>query len=71
MGERIAIRSLRRGPAHIWDRPYDNRTWRWYDTICGRSMSDPERILWESTAPEDRCRTCAASLAAEGGADRG
>lgn len=57
MGERIAIRGRRgltHAPAAEW-----GGSGPWVPTLCGRTLSSPERIPWESTAPEDRCRTCA------------
>lgn len=66
MGDRIAVRNRKRGPAHALS-TIDDGTGPWTYTLCGRSMSDPEDLLWDATAPEDRCRTCAKRVA-EGGA---
>ena len=70
MGERIAIRGRKRGLAHALPVRSDGRG-PWDATLCGRMPSSPERIPWDNTAPEDRCRTCARRATAEGGADRG
>lgn len=70
MGERIAIRNRKSGPAHALPLGHTDPRPPWVSTLCGRTLSSPECIPWDSTAPEDRCRTCALR-AAEGGADRG
>lgn len=44
------------GRAHVWT---GQRLGPWFDTACGRSLSDPELVPWSSTAPEDRCKRCA------------
>ena len=45
------------GRAHVWT---GRRLGPWFDTACGRSLSEPELVPWSSTAAEDRCRRCAA-----------
>ena len=58
MDERKAIRRARRGAAHLWINQEVERAWA--DAACGRALSNPEVVLWSSTAPEDRCKRCAA-----------
>ena len=66
MGERIAVRIRKLGPAHALS-PIDDGTKPWTYTLCGHSLTGAEAASWDATAPEDRCRTCARRVA-EGGA---
>ena len=65
-----AIRTARtNGRAHVWT---GEQIGPWFSAACGRGLSSPEVIPWSATAPEDRCRRCAAMhpVAAEDSADR-
>lgn len=44
------------GRAHVWT---GQRTGPWFDTACGRGLSNPELVPWAQTAPQDRCKRCA------------
>lgn len=54
---RVAIRTKRTaGRAHLaaaHSSPFGRAT------ACGRSLSTPEELPWERTAPQDRCARCA------------
>ena len=64
MSQQMAIRSYRpTAPSHLWT---NTRLGPWYDTACGRTLSAPQIVPWEQTAPEDRCTRCAARV--DGGA---
>ena len=65
MAERLAIRNKKKGLAHTFAFGVGDPSYPWVSTLCGRTLGSPERIPWEQTAPEDRCRTCARRVAAE------
>lgn len=52
----VAIRSVRsEGKAHLLAA---GRGSFGLPTRCGRALSNPVRLAWRATAPEDRCTRC-------------